>query len=174
MNVIKREIERKSLAKFRGNHVLQTRTGTRRRERKEERGRRQRRKEERRGGQGARVGGRGGKIRGVGRGAEREREREEHPAARPLHSTHRSPLQPALTRRPCSRIELELAIDSQVFCGADNARFNRLPLRLRDWASTRSRRPSPTSFTRLSLSLSPPLSSAAYFPDLPLFDLDRI
>lgn len=102
------------------------------------------------------MGGRGGKIRGVGRGAEREREREEHPAARPLHSTHRSPLQPALTRRPCSRIELELAIDSQVFCGADNARFNRLPLRLRDWASTRSRRPSPTSFTRLSLSLPPP------------------
>lgn len=106
-------------------------------------------------------GGRGGEIRGEGR----RREREEHPAARPLHSTHRSPLQPALTRRPCSRIELELAIDSQVFCGADNARLNRLPLRLRDWASTRSRRPSPTSFTRLSLS---PLSSAAYFPDLPL------
>lgn len=102
------------------------------------------------------MGGRRGKIRGVGRGAEREREREEHPAARPLHSTHRSPLQPALTRRPCSRIELELAIDSQVFCGADNARLNRLPLRLRDWASTRSRRPSPTSFTRLSLSLPPP------------------
>lgn len=160
---IKRKIRRKSLAKFRGNHVLYYRT--RRREREKE-GRNVdddkggRKKEE--AGREWEWGERGEDKRG---GAE-EREREEHPAARPLHSTHRSPLQPALTRRPCSRIELELAIDSQVFCGADNARLNRLPpLRLRDWASTRSRRPSPTSFTRLSLS---PLSSAAYFPDLPL------